>query len=137
MGIYTFRTETDADNERVPALLVAIDATLLSERIISEPSYPTYKMGVFTIESEHGLSELKRSIYDLVFSNDDDRFADMHRCFQTLNEGNEPDELWHIEDPVDKADLKQAYATGDKTKAKEILGRSRAKLELEMRGKVE
>lgn len=90
---FAFRTEMSADNNRVPSLMEAMGLILESETEISEPSVPEYKMGVFTFYASLELEQLRTNMEQLV--ENDDRFVDMHRCYQTLSEGTEPDDFWY------------------------------------------
>lgn len=89
----TFRTECIGDADSVPDLLTLLGLKLVNEEIISDVNAPAYKMGAFTIDSDIDLEELRSRMEKAI--NNDERFIDMHRCYQTLNEGLEPDEKWY------------------------------------------
>lgn len=92
--IATFRTECEYDGKNVPALLAELGLTIQSSRIIEDR--PGYNLCVFAIVIPQDLSiaEVKNKMELLVGS--DERFVDMHRCFQTFAEGNEPNEEWYL-----------------------------------------
>ncbi len=92
----TFRTEMSGDNERVPALLESLGVKLKGQKEISDVYMPDYKMGLFTIEvpDNYSVDEFRAFMEANIDSNP--QFVNMHRCFQTLKEGFEPDEEWFI-----------------------------------------
>ncbi|HCH0249100.1 TPA: hypothetical protein NKB28_004301 [Vibrio parahaemolyticus] len=96
MKIMTFRTEMSGDNERVPALLGSLGVKLKEQKEISDVYMPDYKMGLFTIEvpDNYSVDEFRAFMEATIDSNP--QFVNMHRCFQTLKEGLEPDEEWYI-----------------------------------------
>lgn len=92
MKKYTFRTEHECDNDRVPALLTAMGLTVETSSIINDPISPDYRMGVFSFLSPKELEELQLQMSVLI--EEDEWFVDMHRCYQTLAEGSAPNETW-------------------------------------------
>lgn len=90
MVLATFRTECEADGERVPALLKELDLSVKSRFI--EEDIPRYNVCVFRIVISEPLliSTLKKRMEFLV--KNDKRFADLHRCYQTLQIGENPNE---------------------------------------------
>jgi hypothetical protein len=98
MTLMTFRTEAECDNENVPALLNELKVQLKAQHDISDSLCDDYKMGLFTIEvpERFSLEDFRKLMMDLI--NNDKRFVDMHRCYQTLNVGLEPDSKWYESD---------------------------------------
>lgn len=92
----TFRTEMAGDNERVPLLLEVAGCELVNQQEISDPLMKAYKMGLYTIMLPAGVSlkEFHKKFITIIDS--DERFVDMHRCWQTLNLGDEPNEDWGV-----------------------------------------
>ena len=66
----------------------------------SEWTLITDETGELYGHTDWGIKQLKeRFEYDLdvAMRNDLDKYADLHRCYQTLAEGNEPNEKWYME----------------------------------------
>ena len=66
----------------------------------SEWSLVTDETGELYGHTDWGIKALKeRFEYDLnvAMRKDLDKYADLHRCYQTLAEGNEPNEKWYLE----------------------------------------
>jgi len=90
--IATFRTECERDGERVPALLnelgVAIERKTLSECV------PGYNVCVFSFLIQQGVTVKQMKLKMEFFIRNDPRFVDLHRCYQTLQAGDIPSEVW-------------------------------------------
>lgn len=90
--IMTFRTEILFDNERVPALL-----ELMGVVQIDRPSHLHSDDCTFTIQApetcpiDYLRDEMKKAI-----ECENSKFPDMHRCYQTLNEGFDTNEEWYF-----------------------------------------
>lgn len=91
---YSFRTEMEADNERVPELMRVLGLSISGYRSVSDNLLSEYKMGVFCFESQMSLSELEQLFEAEIETNE--LFVDMHRCYQTLAVGEEPNEKWYL-----------------------------------------
>lgn len=94
MTQYAFRTECAFDGKQVPALLSALGVRDFTGTIVNDIRVPVYEMVVFRFQSPITLDEFRRRMEEIVES--DSRFTDMHRCYQTLAVGYEPDEKWFL-----------------------------------------
>lgn len=84
-----FRTECKADAEGVPALLKELGCIMYKSQ---EPEGPLGTV-IFNCKIDcSDLESLRAKMRKLI--ENDERFIDMHRCYQTLNVGSEPDEDW-------------------------------------------
>jgi len=94
--IITFRTECEADGANVLDLLehAKIKYTKCTSKLIPDALVPDYKMWMYTLEIEDNveIEALKKRLQESI--DNEPRFVDMHRCFQTLIEGTEPNERW-------------------------------------------
>lgn len=90
MVLATFRTECETDGERVPGFLKELDLSIKSSLI--EEVIPGYNVCIFHIEISDSLllATLKKRMEFLV--NNDKQFTDLHRCHQTLQLGEHPNE---------------------------------------------
>lgn len=89
MPIYTFRTEGpfDGEKERAEALIAELDLSIL--RHWQESDGPDWILDLFTVETDiEDVEVLRAKMDELILS--DERFVDLHRCSQTLNNGNAP-----------------------------------------------
>lgn len=91
---YSFRTEMSCDDEFVPEVLEIMDVEDYHYEQVSDSNFEAYKMGKFTFESDKDLYTLKVQMNETLGS--DKRFWDMHRCVQTLAEGDTPNEQWYL-----------------------------------------
>jgi hypothetical protein len=87
-SIATFRAECLFDGERVPDLLKALKLNQ-ARNINNANRNDIYS---FYIPDGIPLDEIKEQMTALI--DNDIRFVDMHRCFQTLHEGYEPNEYY-------------------------------------------
>lgn len=95
MAIATFRTEMSGDNENVPALIEALGLRLVSTDELSDQNLPAYKMGKFTVDiGDWEIEDLRGEME--MFTLVHDQFIDMHRCYQTLQLGTEPNNQWYM-----------------------------------------
>lgn len=88
--IATFRTECFNDIPRAKDMLAYLDAKIVNEKELSDINMPDYKMGQFTIELPKPYTTETFAEKLISLSITDERFVDLHRCGQTLNEGLEP-----------------------------------------------
>jgi len=86
MPTFTFRCEIPGDDKHVPRLLAQMGITDYVESEISEATFPRIKLGVFTVQSDLDLVAFKAQMESAV----DDSVYDLHRCYQTLAEGDKP-----------------------------------------------
>lgn len=92
----TFRTECAFDADLVPSLMDELSFAIVDRKMIQDAVCPSFEMGMFTIEvPEHYTVEDVRSIMCSKIDCDD-QYIDMHRCYQTLNEGLTPNEKWYL-----------------------------------------
>lgn len=96
MKTFTFRTECQADNENVPQLLYRMKAKKTQGKIINDAIAPAHTMGVFTFQLNNTWSLENVREYMKVLIESDPIFIDMHRCYQTLAEGLEPNNQWYL-----------------------------------------
>lgn len=89
--IMTFRTELECDNDKVPELL-----ELMGVKIIERPSNVDNEPCVFTIEAPETcpIDFLKEKMKEVIEC-ENSQFPEMHRCYQTLNEGYDTNEKWY------------------------------------------
>lgn len=86
----TFRTELECDNTKVPELL-----ELMGVMLIERPSNANDDTCVFTIEAPETCPiDYLREEMKKVIDSENSQFPNMHRCYQTLNEGFETNEEW-------------------------------------------
>ena len=95
MNQYTFRTEASCDNKAARGLVQAINGRLLVSQLIKDPSLPAWTMGQYTFESQQSLESLRAGMFKIIRINP--RYADLHRCAQTLAEGYEPNNSWYMD----------------------------------------
>lgn len=88
---YSFRTEFVEDSPRALQLIEALGLKPTSAWTEADGSW---RLGFFTVESEESLETLRKRMEETAIG-DPARFADLHRCYQTLAEGDEPNELWY------------------------------------------
>ena len=92
--IMTFRTELSCDNERVPALLKIVGAVQVkrpSHLYIDEEDELVFSIEVpDSCEIEDLRKRMKLAIKENI-----NELYDLHRCYQTLNEGYDTDEEWY------------------------------------------
>jgi hypothetical protein len=88
--IATFRTEAACDIPRAKELLKTLSVEIASEKTIDDANMPSYKMGLFHIKmpTDMTVGDLASKIEQLTVS--DERFVDLHRCYQTLRLGDTP-----------------------------------------------
>lgn len=88
MTLATFRTECYDDGERVPELLKELGLTLVSEKMV--PDGPRWYLWIFTVNipDQKTVDNIKEQMEFLI--NNDKRFIDLHRCYQTFQEGENP-----------------------------------------------
>lgn len=93
-----FRTESSFDNERVPNLLRELGVVYAEEVEVSDSVNPNYKIGVysFNLPNNESFTDFRERMIELIETNKE--FVDMHRCWQTVAEGEEPNEKWYLED---------------------------------------
>ena len=94
MPTYTFRTESSCDNDAALALIQAANGKLVSSELVSDPALESWKMGIFTFESKRSLDSLRKFLFRLIAINP--KYADLHRCAQTLAKGLKPDNQWFL-----------------------------------------
>ncbi len=88
MNTYTFRTECKHDNAQVPALLKSIGVKNYIKKTLNDPVLPTWAMGQYTIKTDDTFTQLIKKLKNEIDNNN--KFVDMHRCYQTLNTGHHP-----------------------------------------------
>lgn len=86
MRVATFRAECWFDGTRVPELLKALNLNQ-TRNIDNADRDDLYS---FHIPDSASINDLKETMQILI--DNDTRFYDMHRCWQTLQEGYEPNE---------------------------------------------
>ena len=94
MSIMTFRTECKHDNQFVPNLIGQLGARITKVRLRPFNNDQTFLYGVFTIETndECSVKEFQQRMKSHLETSTE--FFDLHRCYQTLNEGDEPNVDW-------------------------------------------
>ena len=83
MQLMTFRTECAHDIQRVYPLLEKLNVELSNQDGC-----------IFTIKARESVDRVRERMVSLIMKGD--RFVDLHRCFQTLNTGTEPDNFWFM-----------------------------------------
>lgn len=85
--LYAFRTEMAGDRRGAEQLIEEMKYTIMSHRV--EEDAPGYYLDVFVVKSTVGDVEALRQRMQSLVENDT-RFVDLHRCWQTLDKGAEP-----------------------------------------------
>lgn len=95
MQLATFRTEYAFDGDRARSLVDAMGLVIVKDYILGDKDRPHVSVHVFTIKVPDGVSvsEVKEKME--TFVEHDPRFADLHRCEQTLQEGEDYKEPWY------------------------------------------
>lgn len=95
MLLATFRTECEYDGKNVAALLGELGLSIQSSSMVEDR--PGYNLCIFSfvVPDNSSVADMQQRMKILV--DNDERFIDMHRCFQTLQEGSEPNEGWSME----------------------------------------
>lgn len=86
MPIHTFRTEGPGDAERAEVLIAELDLSILKHW--KEKAGPNWPVDFYTVESDIEDTEVLRDMMR-GYIESDPRFADLHRCWETLNDGPE------------------------------------------------
>lgn len=88
MKKFTFTTECDFDNSRAEALLKSLDAKIKNIHysnntwLHATPDFPENTVFMFNVASDHSLTDIQEMMKKAIQENEE--FADLHRCFQTL-----------------------------------------------------
>lgn len=95
MQLATFRTEYAFDGDRARSLVDAMGLVIVKDYILGDKDRSHVSVHVFTIEVPDGVSvsEIKEKMG--TFVEYDPRFAYLHRCEQTLQEGEDYKDLWY------------------------------------------
>ena len=98
MKTFAFRTEGFDDGKRVPALLAKLGVSKYVNEEICDPGNENWKMDKFIVEVEDSveLETFRTRMAELVDVNKE--FENMHRCHETLAEGEVPREQWYCHD---------------------------------------
>lgn len=99
MHIATFRTEGFNDGERVPALLQRVGVDVVRTWVENDAiAGERWKMDFFTISIPEGdtVETVRARMQHLIET--DREFADLHRCEQTLMEGDQPGDPFRLQE---------------------------------------
>lgn len=98
MSLFTFRVEAPCDAERVPGLLNKLKESFPSlelkfEKNVGDELF-TLTAYSFSVNDVEDVEPIRQVMIKLIEG--DDTYVDMHRTYQTLNEGSEPNEDWFL-----------------------------------------
>lgn len=91
MPLYTFRTEGpfDGEKERAEALIAELKLTIRRHWKEPDAVNDRWLFDMYTVESDiEDIEELRAKMDELIVN--DDRFMNLHRCAQTLDNGPWP-----------------------------------------------
>ncbi|WP_235868988.1 hypothetical protein [Photobacterium kishitanii] len=94
----TFRSECICGTATIPALLSKLGVKIHKAKAVNDHSAETkchkWEMDVYTIEVQdnHTLESLRELMARVI--EQEGMFLDMHKCYQTLNLGTSPSEIY-------------------------------------------